>query len=676
MMKKRSLIVVLCAFFAIVGIGLIYFFGIEDKRTSLTVFQKKWIERNKNKVIDFSVFSGVPIINNNGNGIVFDFLNSLESDTGLEFNKLSYPLGKEPSSDYSVTISDKVGNNILLYEDNYALVTKKKLHFNSSSEISNFKIGVLKNNIDEVNTYLSGSSNISFTPFDSEQLMFGSLQEEGVDGIVVPKLDCLQQIIKDNYHIAYNISEYTKKYVISLGNNKKLNNILKKYFENYRKSKYKKSVNKYFADAYFTLNKIDEREQTSFRSKRYSYGFVIKPPYEVTLNGTMKGINSSIIKDFSNVANIEIDYKRYSSIENVVKDFNENKIDFISGDVGVSKFDMDVYNTVSPYSNTVSVITKGISNLSLNNVSSLKSENVLCVKNSKISKYLKANGIKVTEFKNVKDLIGKLRGNKIGAVDEYVYDYYVRRDKSLHEIGNLDYDTNYGFIVRNVKDNKIISEFLDFYLSFYNVKSLINNSYDEVLSSNNSVVFLQVFLIILVILLIALTLFFGIKILKKKRKYDIKLSKADKLRYIDSLTSLKNRKYLNDNISSWDKSEVYPQCIIIIDLNNIAYINDNFGHKEGDKVIALGAGILINNQLSDSEIVRTNGNEFLIFTIGHDEKTIISYMRKLNKEFKELSHGFGAAIGYSMINDEIKTVDDAINEATIDMRNNKEEASS
>ena len=156
---------------------------------------------------------------------------------------------------------------------------------------------------------------------------------------------------------------------------------------------------------------------------------------------------------------------------------------------------------------------------------------------------------------------------------------------------------------------------------------------------------------------------------------DVKLSKSDKIRYIDSLTSLKNRKYLNDNISKWDSSQVYPQSIIIIDLNNVAYINDNFGHSEGDKVIALGAGILINNQLSDSEIVRTNGNEFLIFTIGHDEKIIISYIRKLNKEFKELSHGFGAAIGYSMINDEIKTIDDAINEATIDMRNNKEEVS-
>ena len=48
-------------------------------------------------------------------------------------------------------------------------------------------------------------------------------------------------------------------------------------------------------------------------------------------------------------------------------------------------------------------------------------------------------------------------------------------------------------------------------------------------------------------------------------------------------------------------------------------------------------------------------------------------MKKLNKELKELSHGFGAAYGYSMITDAIKTIDDAVNEATLDMKNNKEE---
>ena len=123
----------------------------------------------------------------------------------------------------------------------------------------------------------------------------------------------------------------------------------------------------------------------------------------------------------------------------------------------------------------------------------------------------------------------------------------------------------------------------------------------------------------------------------------------------------------------WDDSEVYPQAIIVIDLNNISYINDNYGREEGDKVITEAANILIQSQVENSEIIRTDGNEFVIYMVGYNEKQVVSYLRKLNREFKNLSHGFGSASGYSIINDAIKTIDDALNEATIDMKNNKED---
>jgi len=169
----------------------------------------------------------------------------------------------------------------------------------------------------------------------------------------------------------------------------------------------------------------------------------------------------------------------------------------------------------------------------------------------------------------------------------------------------------------------------------------------------------------------------GIIILLSKKngqtKKTKKVSKEEKIKYIDQLTCLKNRNFLNDSIHKWDESDVYPQTIIMVDLNNIAYINDNYGHEEGDKVIIESANILIKNQLENSEIVRTDGNEFLIYLVAYDEKQVVAYIRKLTKELKEISHGFGAALGYSMINDGIKTIDDAINEATLDMRSNKEE---
>ena len=160
-----------------------------------------------------------------------------------------------------------------------------------------------------------------------------------------------------------------------------------------------------------------------------------------------------------------------------------------------------------------------------------------------------------------------------------------------------------------------------------------------------------------------------------KNSKNVKITKKENvLRYNDMLTNLKNRNYLNDNINNWDNTKIYPRTIVMIDLNNLKYVNDNYGHEEGNELIKKAAAILINNQLEKSDIIRTDGNEFLIYLIGYSKTQINSYLSKLSKEFDKLPYGFGAAIGYSMIDDEIKTVDDAINEATLDMRTNKEEA--
>ena len=110
----------------------------------------------------------------------------------------------------------------------------------------------------------------------------------------------------------------------------------------------------------------------------------------------------------------------------------------------------------------------------------------------------------------------------------------------------------------------------------------------------------------------------------------------------------------------------------MIDLNNVKYINDNYGHEEGDKLIIKAASILVNTQLENSEIIRTDGNEFLVYLVGYSEQQVSTYAQKLEKELKHLPHEFGAGVGYSMILDDIKTLDDAINEATLEMMTKKQ----
>ena len=674
-MNKKIGIIAIVVILILSSIGVVRFFTKEDQKTTLTVIEKKWIEDNKNKVIDFSALNNIPIISDNGSGLIFDFINDLENDTDLEFNKLSYE-GNNPQTEYGLSKKDKINSKDLnLYQDNYVLISKEKKYYTNIDEIKDLNIGVLNGTLKDVEKYLTGSSNLTYKEYNTNDELLTALTNNEVSAIVLPKLDYLENILtSEDMHIVYNITEYQINYVVTLGNNDKLNKIITKYFNKWKETTLKESVGKHLASTYFTYKEINEKSQTDFRSRRYTYGFVGNAPYDIAINGSLKGFNREIVSDFAKVAGIEIDYKQYSSIENMLKDFNANKLDLLLNNFNNSQINLKTYKTKPVYDSKIVIITEKETNLTVNNVTSLKDKTILTVKDSKISRYLKSNNVKTKEYSNAKDLVNKIKPDDIAAIDEYTYDYYVRAElKNYKNLHTLDIENNYGFISQDKKENENLNEFLNFYLTFVNTKEMMNDSYKNLLLSNNNNKNLQLILSCLVIILLAIAGIITKIILGKKKNINSKLSKTDKLRYVDTLTSLKNRNYLNDNMAAWDSSEAYPQSVIIIDLNNIAYINDNFGHAEGDKVIVEAASILINHQLSDSEILRTNGNEFLIFIIGHDEKSVVTYIRKLNKEFKELSHGFGAAIGYSMINDEIKTIDDAINEATLDMRNNKEE---
>ena len=130
-----------------------------------------------------------------------------------------------------------------------------------------------------------------------------------------------------------------------------------------------------------------------------------------------------------------------------------------------------------------------------------------------------------------------------------------------------------------------------------------------------------------------------------------------------------------ENASSWNKNTIYPQAMVVVDLNRIQEINDTLGYEKGDAQIKAAANILIRTQLDNSDIVRTDGTEFLIYLVGYDERQVVSYIKKLTKELKNMPYDFGASIGHSMIDSDKKLVEDALNEAVEDMKIKKQENS-
>ncbi|GIW77682.1 MAG: diguanylate cyclase response regulator [Phycisphaerae bacterium] len=92
---------------------------------------------------------------------------------------------------------------------------------------------------------------------------------------------------------------------------------------------------------------------------------------------------------------------------------------------------------------------------------------------------------------------------------------------------------------------------------------------------------------------------------------------------IDGLTSLRNRAYLDEHLSS-ELSRINRQSgtlgAIMIDVDNFKTINDTHGHLIGDEVLRQ-IGEVLNSQTRNEDIVaRYGGEEFAILTpgVGHD----------------------------------------------------------
>ena len=674
MKNKKILLVVLVIVFLLILGGFIYYINKPDKDTTLTLLEKQWIENNKNKVIDFSITNDVPLYSYNGEGIVFKFLDDIKEDTNIEFNKTS--IVEEQNVENGFLIVDNLNSNdLLLNEDNYAVISKENINYMKVSDINNLIIGTLSTNLEKVNSSLNGAYNISFKAYENYEQLFSAINAGEIHALVAPKLFTMDKIISNNLNINYTIDTMSDKYIIRLGSNEKLNDIVKKYFKKWHYEKAGELFGENFVNNYFTFSQTTEKNRVSFRSKRYVYGFVNNAPFDTILRGKLAGINNAVIKKFAKMANIEVMYEEYDSFSSLINDFNSNNVDFFYDTTSTETFKMDIYKTTNFGDAKIVILSKIDNNNFISSIGELNSHSVMSINNTSISSLLSANKVNFKGYNNINDLLNNIKDDSVIVVDSRTYDYYVRNSlKDFKVDTELNLNDSYKFTIRSINENKVFSEFFDFYLSFVDHNDLINQGYQEVVIRESRFNLIKDIVVYIFAICGMIALFVGlIKRIFKPQERKSSLSKEEKIKYIDMLTSLKNRNYLNDNIEKWDASEIYPQGLIVVDLNNVAYINDNYGHSEGDNVIKEAANILIKTQIENSEIIRTDGNEFLIYTVGYDEKQIISYIKKLNRELKTLAHGFGAAVGYSIINDAIKTVDDAVNEATIDMRNNKQE---
>lgn len=145
----------------------------------------------------------------------------------------------------------------------------------------------------------------------------------------------------------------------------------------------------------------------------------------------------------------------------------------------------------------------------------------------------------------------------------------------------------------------------------------------------------------------------------------------------DYLTGLLNRRgfyqRLEDKLYLLQSNENLSLMVISIDLNGLKYINDTFGHDEGDNAIKITSNYIMCNAINDDICARFGGDEFMIANIientsDYPQKYVNGLKQSINyyNDISNKPYKLGASCGICVervtskiqVDDIIKKADD------------------
>lgn len=184
-------------------------------------------------------------------------------------------------------------------------------------------------------------------------------------------------------------------------------------------------------------------------------------------------------------------------------------------------------------------------------------------------------------------------------------------------------------------------------------------------------------------LLTLLLLRANLKLKQENRLRQTAEAEIQKLAFLDTLTGLSNRHNffsLANQALKLAHREERKFAVLFIDLNDFKQINDQFGHKAGDLVLA-HLGHTLRNFIRDSDIAaRLGGDEFaLLLNNIHSKEDIILSLQKIQQivcqpiAYMNQELVISASIGLAVFPDDALDIDGLLDAADIHMYQIKSE---
>lgn len=108
-----------------------------------------------------------------------------------------------------------------------------------------------------------------------------------------------------------------------------------------------------------------------------------------------------------------------------------------------------------------------------------------------------------------------------------------------------------------------------------------------------------------------------------------------KIVYLDELTGFYNRQFADQYIQElYDKKTSF--CLCFVDINELKYVNDNFGHSEGDQYIFLVAKELSMICQESKNCFRYGGDEFILLFTDMKKDEVTNKMETINQNLAKV----------------------------------------
>jgi len=177
---------------------------------------------------------------------------------------------------------------------------------------------------------------------------------------------------------------------------------------------------------------------------------------------------------------------------------------------------------------------------------------------------------------------------------------------------------------------------------------LVQNFSDEITYTNKLLQTPIIIIFTTIIVSIVISMY-----IKQKKIIEVYNKKLQKLSSTDDLTKVKNRRSILTLFERLfikaQKKEISLQ-ILLIDIDNFKYINDTYGHQQGDAVIYEMCQIIEKVLGKDGVLGRYGGDEFLIIFEDIDYDKVYEYANQIKSSVSlEITEGFRFTISGGLV---------------------------